>query len=171
MLPGRAFVTVVPPEVDFFAHIVRISQFHTRRVHRSAVHMIPVWKKWSCSLVGTKRLYSLHITESVCLSVQLALRSATRNAMVPCISRIVLLCIRTYSVASMCLFVTVTTMRGWGTGFSRGEGTWGKYIGGRIDFFTISMYIRPKKFKSGVKSTLPPHLLHVCAIATICFSP
>ena len=43
-------------------------------------------------------------------------------------------------------------------------------IGGRIDFLTVSTYFRPKKFKSGVKSILPPHLLPVCSLATICFS-
>ena len=46
-----------------------------------------------------------------------------------------------------------------------------RQIGGRVFLTIIFTYLPPKKFKSGLKKTLPPHLLHVCSIATICFFP
>ena len=45
-------------------------------------------------------------------------------------------------------------------------GTQTTEIGVRIDFFSVSTYFRPKKFKSGFKSILTPHLQHFPSIAT-----
>ena len=45
-----------------------------------------------------------------------------------------------------------------------------RQIGGRVLIINFT-YFPPKKFKSGLRKTLPPHLLHICSIATICFFP